>query len=109
MAGRKKQTLSSSEKKRLHRIILLVLLIAILLLLFVPGRSLISYRNMRQHVSTLSRENERLEQRNRELTIEIKRLQTDEAYLEELARKKYGLLKDNETVYEFKSRRKKKD
>jgi len=109
MAGRKKQTLSSSEKKRLRRIILLVLLIAILLLLFIPGRSLMSYRNMQQHVSMLSRENERLEQRNRELTVEIKRLQTDEAYLEELARKKYGLLKDNETVYEFKSRRKKKD
>ncbi len=109
MATRKKQTLSSSEKKRLRRIILLVLLIAALLLLFIPGRSFMSYRNMQQHVSTLSRENERLQQRNRELSVEIKRLQTDEAYLEELARKKYGLLKDNETVYEFKSRRKTKD
>ena len=109
MVERKKQTLSRSEKKRLRRIILLVLLAGTLLLLFVPGRSLLSLRNMQQRVSTLSRENERLKQRNHDLTIEIKRLQTDEVYLEELARKKYGLLKDNETVYEFKSRRKKKD
>jgi len=109
MAGQPKKTLSRQERKRLRRIILLLLFIAVLFLLFVPGRSFLSYWNIQQQISALSKDNERLEQRNRELAIEIERLQTDEAYLEELARKKYGLLKENETVYEFKSRRKKKD
>lgn len=109
MAKKKQQSLSASEWKRLRRIILLVLVIAFLLLLFMPGRSLMSYRNMQHRISVLSRENERLQERNRVLVEELERLQSDEAYLEELARKKYGLLKENESVYEFKSRRKKKD
>ena len=67
-----------------------------------------SYHRMRKQVSSLAQQNRQLEQRNRELAAEIKRLQTDDAYLEELARKKYGLLKDNETVYEFKGRGTKK-
>ena len=108
MAGTKNQRLSRLERKKLRRVILLVLFIVILFLLFFPGRSIMSYRNMQQQLSTVSRENERLEQRNRELASEIERLQTDDAYLEELARKKFGLLKDNETVYEFKARTKKK-
>lgn len=93
----------------MRRIILLLLLVTVLCLLFVPGRSFLSYWNMQQRLSVLVKDNERLEQRNRELVAEINRLQTDEAYLEELARKKYGLLKDNETVYEFKSKRKNKN
>ena len=109
MAVSKKQTLNRLERKRLRRIIILVLFAAILLLLFIPGRSIMSYRNMQQQVSNLSRDNEHLEKRNRELAVEIERLQTDEAYLEELARKKYGLLKEHETVYEFKPGRKTQD
>ena len=105
MAGSNKRKLSSSERKRLHRIILLVLFIAILFLLFAPGRSLMSYRNMQKQVAALTSEIEHLEQRNRELAAEIKRLQTDDAYLEELARKKFGMLKENETIYEFSSGR----
>jgi len=53
-------------------------------------------------------ENKNLEQRNVQLRREIDRLQNDDAYLEELARKKYGLLKKNEMVFEFKSSQKKK-
>ncbi len=105
MAGSNKRKLSSSERKRLHRIILLVLFIAILFLLFAPGRSLMSYRSMQKQVAVMTSEIEHLEQRNQELTAEIKRLKTDDAYLEELARKKFGMLKENETVYEFSSGR----
>ena len=108
MTRQKKSPLSIQERKRLPRIIILVTAVAVLLLLFSPGRSLMSYYRMQKKVSSLARQNARLEERNRELTKEIKRLQTDDAYLEKLARKKYGLLKDNETVYEFKSGRKKK-
>jgi cell division protein FtsB len=108
MTRRRNHSLSIQERKRLRRIIILVAAVAVLLLLFFPGRSLMSYYRMQKKVSALTDQNARLEQRNRELTAEIKRLQTDDAYLEKLARKKYGLLKDNETVYEFKSSKKKR-
>jgi cell division protein FtsB len=107
MTRQREHTLSMQERKRLRRIIILVGLVVVLLLLFFPGRSLMSYYRMQKQVAILSRQNALLEQRNRELAAEIKRLQTDDSYLEELARKKYGLLKDNETVYEFKAGRKK--
>jgi cell division protein FtsB len=107
MTRQKKQSLSRQERKRLRRIIILVGLVVILLLLFFPGRSLISYHQIKKKMTNLSRQNTFLKQRNRELAAEIKRLQTDDGYLEKLARKKYGLLKDNETVYEFKSGRRK--
>ncbi len=107
MTRQRKNRLSRQERKRLHRIILLVATVVILLLLFLPGHSLMSYYRLRRQVSALTLQNQRLEKRNRELATEIERLRTDDAYLEELARKKYGLLKDNETVYEFKTRKKK--
>ncbi len=83
------------------RIIILIAGISVLFLLFVPGRSLISYHNMRQQVSELTMKNENLVRRNQELVKEIERLQHDDEYLEKIAREKHGLLKKNETVYEF--------
>ncbi len=107
MTRPKKKGLSRQERKRLLRIIILAVIVVALLLLFLPGRSLMSYYRMRKQVSSLTWQNQQLEERNQELAAEIQRLRTDDAYLEELARKKYGLLKDNETVYIFKSRKKK--
>ena len=48
-----------------------------------------------------------LQQRNLALAEEIERLKNDEAYLEHLAREKYGMLKKNEEIYELKTSRKK--
>ena len=56
----------------------------------------------------MTQENSQLEAKNAELTKDIKRLQSDDTYLEEVARKKHGLLKKNETVYEFDPPKKKK-
>ena len=55
----------------------------------------------------LAAENSRLEARNLELSEDIRRLRSDEAYIEEIARQKHGLLKKNETVYAFKPRARK--
>ncbi len=107
MTRPKKNGLSRQERKRLRRIIILAVIVVGLLLLFLPGRSLMSYYRMRKQVSSLTLQNQRFEERNQELAAEIQRLRTDDAYLEKLARKKYGLLKDNETVYIFKSGKKK--
>lgn len=49
----------------------------------------------------------RLEQENTRLRTEIDLLKNDPAYLEEVARKEHGLLKKNEIIYQFSSRKKK--
>jgi cell division protein FtsB len=45
---------------------------------------------------------EELRGRNKELTAEIRRLKGDPRYLESVARKELGLVRENEVVYRFK-------
>jgi len=47
-----------------------------------------------------------LEAKNKALQEEINRLENDPAYLEEKARKEYGMLKENEVLYIFKKKEK---
>ncbi|HEB49380.1 MAG TPA: septum formation initiator family protein [Desulfobulbus sp.] len=107
-AQRSRKGLSRQERRTLRRVILLFLALGLLWLLLAPGRGLLRYRNLQQRVRTLAEENQDLERRNAELQQEIERLRSDDAYLEELARKKYGLLRENESVYDFEPAKKKK-
>lgn len=88
--------------------IFIVAVLGFLWIVFAPDRGLLQYHRLHRKIETLSRENRELAERNAELKRELERLQNDESYLEELAREKYGLLKENETVYEFKPSPKKK-
>jgi len=97
-----KRDLTKAERRLLRRIILAVAAVSVLWLLFAPDRGLLHYRKLQNQVERLAEENRALEQQNEQLRKEIDRLQTDDAYLEEVARHKYGLLKENETVYEVK-------
>ena len=97
-----KGKLTKSERRFVKRIITAVILLGILWVLFAPNRGLFHYRQLHSEIDSLAQENILLEQRNIELQKEIERLKTDEKFLEELARQKYGLLKENETVYEVK-------
>jgi len=97
-----KRDLTKVERRLVKRIILLVAAASVLWLLFAPNWGLVHYRKLQRQVDSLAQENRNLEERNVELQKEIDRLQNDDTYLEELARRKYGLLKENETVYEVK-------
>jgi len=108
MSRQEYRPLTRQERKRLRRFIFLVCAVVLLLLLFFPGRSLLSYHRMQNELARLVERNKSLEKRNRELAAEIERLKTDDAYLEEVARKKHGLLRDNEEVYDFTPRKEKK-
>ncbi len=108
MAHRKQSSLTIAERRLIRRVLLLCSAAGILWLLFAPGWGLVHYNRLQNRVETLARENRTLEERNAELRKEIERLQNDDSYLEEVARKKYGLLKENETVYKYKPSREKK-
>lgn len=99
---RHQKGLTLTERRILRRVIFIVAVLGLLWIVFAPGRGLLHYHRLHEKIEMLSRENRELAERNAELKREIERLQNDESYLEELARKKYGLLKENETVYEFK-------
>jgi cell division protein FtsB len=102
MVQRHQKGLTFAERKILRRVIFIVAVLGLLWIVFAPDRGLLYYHRLHKKIEMLSRENRELAERNAELKREIERLHNDESYLEELARKKYGLLQENETVYEFK-------
>lgn len=108
MVSRQQQGLTLQERRFLRRIVVLVIVFGMLWLIFAPGRGLLSYRRLQNRLDTLARENKVLAKNNAELRHDVNRLQHDGAYLEKLARKKYGLLKKNEMVFEYKPTKKKK-
>ena len=108
MTDRRNQGLNKREKRALRRIILAVIVLSLLFLVFAPGRGLLSHRKMKKEIQALVRDNRTLQHRNVELAEEIERLKNDEAYLEQFARGKYGMLKKNEEVYELGTARTKK-
>jgi cell division protein FtsB len=85
-----------------------VVVLCLLWFLFAPGRGYVQYRKLQREIDSLNKENSRLEAKNTELVEDIKRLKSDEAYIEDVARKKHGLLKKDEMVYEFEPAKKKK-
>ena len=70
-------------------------------LLFSPN-GILTYYHLKQQIEAVKAENEQLKEENRLLQQKIDKIKNDPAYLEELARKEYNLLKKNELVFEFK-------
>ncbi len=89
------------EEGLLVKVILALLLAAVLWIVFSPGTGLISFRGHRSNLQQLKQEITELEKENHDLQAEIDGLQNDPEYLEEIARKEYGLLRKNERVYDF--------
>lgn len=73
--------------------------LGVFFLLFAPNCSLYSYYILQEKSNRVAEENRRLLEETAELKKEIELLEYDKAYLEKVAREKYGLLKRNEEVY----------
>jgi cell division protein FtsB len=98
---RPKKKLSPIQENRLVKIIFVILVLVLLWVLFSPGSGIVTLISKRSELKKLQQENMQLEQENTRLQTKIDRLQNDTVYLEEIARKDYGLLKKNEQVYDF--------
>ena len=96
-----KKRISPQHEGLLVRIILLLLLAAVAWILFAPGAGLVSLIGHRGDLKQLEQRITELEKENNSLQAEIDGIQNDPEYLEEVARKEYGLLKKNERVYDF--------
>ncbi|WP_035273808.1 FtsB family cell division protein [Desulfogranum japonicum] len=102
MIDRSKRRQAQQQKKIFLRCAVLLGLCFILALLFTPGYGLFSYRKAVKQQTIQIQENQRMQKENEQLAQEIDLLKNDEKYIENVARKEYGLLKKNEEVYEFK-------
>ncbi len=57
------------------------------------------YIKTERAIKSISASTEKTRQENIALARELEKLQTDDQYLEDVARKKYGLVRDGEKVY----------
>ena len=101
MKKKPQQKLSPIQKKRFVKFAVVTILLALLWVIFSPDAGIWTVIQRRSDLYHLQQETVKLEKENGVLQSEIDRLQNDPAYLEEVARKKYGLLKKNERVFDF--------
>ena len=101
MRKKSPRQLTAAQKGTVRRLCILMGAAVLLWLLFAPGRGLFSLLRQRSALNELQQQTEKLQRENTELAKEIERLENDPAYLEEVARRDYGLLKKNEHVYDF--------
>lgn len=96
-----KKKLTPLQENRLLKITIVLILAALVWLLVAPGTGVYSLLKQRRRTAELEKQTEELVLRNEQLRAEIDRLEHDRAYLEQVAREKYGLLKKNERVFDF--------
>ena len=99
--GPKNRVSSTGKENRFFTIILILIGCAFLWILFSPGTGLVSLMRSRADLKQLQQKTVELEKENKELQVEIDRLQNDPRYLEKVAREEHNLLKKNERVFDF--------
>jgi len=106
---RPKQKLSPAQENQLIKIIFILLAAAFLWILFAPGSGVVTLLGKRSELKKLQQETAEIEQQVNTLQKDIDRLENDPAYLEDIARRDYDLLKKNEKVYDFSSKKTRKN
>jgi cell division protein FtsB len=78
---------------------LLVLFLALVFVVFFSENGVLDYIKLRQQITTVDMSIKKLESENVVLRAKIDRVQSDDRYLEDLAREKYGFIREGEKVY----------
>ena len=99
--ARSKQKVSRLQEGRVMKIVIALVLLALLWIFFAPGSGVVTLVSKRSELKKLQQETAKIEQQIGILQNDIDRLHNDPKYLEDIARKEFGLLKKNEKVYDF--------
>ena len=91
---------SHREHKQFWTICLVILAMLSLWLLFAPN-GVIRYYRLQNEIAVVKAETASLDEKSQALATEVRRLQKDPAYLEDVAREEYGLIRQNEMIFDF--------
>jgi len=87
-----------------RRRLLLLILISLLVLgafTFFGEKGILQLLRLQKEVGRIKERNIKQEEENQKLREEVKRLQRDKRYIEEIARKELGMVKEGEIIYQF--------
>jgi cell division protein FtsB len=88
------------KRKRLLFLILISLLI-FGILTFFGEKGVFHLFRLQKELARVKEKNFKLEGENQTLKEEVKRLKSDKRYIEEIARKELGMVKEGEIIYQF--------
>jgi len=90
------------QNRKVIQLVGLLAVVAILLwVVFSQTNGLVRFFQANEKQEQLRTTNNELELENKKLQQEVNDLESDPATIEEVARKKFGLLKKNEVLYDF--------
>ena len=88
------------RKKRILLFIVGFLLI-LGLLTFFGEKGILHMMHLQKELSKIQQDNRQIEMENQKLKEEVRRLKVEKRYIEEIARKELGMVKEGEVVYQF--------
>jgi len=97
--------LSENDRKKVLLYSVLIVTVVGVWSIFGPYGAL-KYYGIANELNEISTQNEQLREANTALRQEINKLKKDPVYLEEVARRQFGLIKKNEVIYEFPEKKK---
>jgi cell division protein FtsB len=97
--------LSESDRKKVLLYSVLIVTVVGAWSIFGPYGAL-KYYGVANELNEILTQNEQLRETNTALRQEINKLKKDPVYLEEVARRQFGLIKKNEVIYEFPEKKK---
>ncbi len=104
-----KTALSPNQENWYVKLLLTLIIIAFLWLMFAPHTGFLALLRQRAELKSLEQETQGLVKENEELRQEVDRVKNDDSYLEEISRRDYDMVKENEILFEFSSKKEKKD
>ena len=84
-------------------VLLLVLLLFLILgfFTFFGDKGILHLLRLQKEFARIKETNVKIEEENRRLREEVSRLQHEKRYIEEIARKELGMVKEGEVIYQF--------
>jgi len=89
------------DRKTIQIAVAAIILLILLWVVFSSRTGIVRFFQTSRERETVQTVNKDLEEKNKQLQDEIDRLENDPAAIEEVARKKFGLIKKNEIIYDF--------
>lgn len=88
--------------KKKHFLLLILLLFLILgIFTFFGDKGILHLLRLQKELDRIKEVNVKIEDENRKLKEEVRRLHDEKRYIEEIARKELGLVKEGEIIYQF--------
>jgi len=88
------------RKKKILLLILSLLLILGFLTLF-GDKGVVHLLRLQKELTRIREANRKIEEENQKLKEEVRRLRHEKRYIEEIARRELGLVKEGEIIYQF--------